>query len=133
MRVRLFFLFFTIILFITGCSLDPYCNGKYGVLSIDSWFSDKELGEVRMKNANISEIVSSSCEFYESKGNKYVFDCKVTYKEIGETVIPLSKNSSMNVIAVFIKESGDKYDCKVYSDIYKLKSRAWENDEYLNY
>lgn len=89
------------------------------------------MGEVRRDAENINEIVSKECTFVESKDNKYVFDCKITYKEKGETVIPLSKNSVINVYAVFIKEDGDLYNYKVYNSQYR--DEAWKTDEYLEY
>lgn len=131
MKIRLFLLTCISIFITTGCFLDPYMKPKYGEMAIDSWFTNKTLGEVRKKAENIDEIVSRKCTYLENKGNKYVFSCEIVYKEKGETIIPLSKNSTIKVYSVFIKESGTKYDYKVYNSSYKNK--VWLEDEYLNY
>jgi hypothetical protein len=117
--------------FITGCGFDPYKNSKYGNMSIDAWFADKDLGDKRKEVERIDEIVSRECAFLENKDNKYVFSCKLVYKARGETVIPLSKNSTINLYVVFVKESGDKYDYKVYNS--SSKKGIWKTDEYLKY
>lgn len=131
MKIRLFLLTIVMTIILTGCYFDPYQNSKYGEMSIDAWFNDKTLGEKRKEIENIDELVSKNCTFVESKGNKYVFSCEIVYKEKGETVIPLSKNSTIKVYTVFIKEKGKKYDYKVYNSSYKNK--VWEEDEYLDY
>lgn len=131
MKIRLFLLICISIFITTGCFLAPYMKPKYGEMAIDSWFTNKTLGEVRKKAENIDEIVSRKCTYLENKGNKYVFSCEIVYKEKGETIIPLSKNSTIKVYSVFIKESGTKYDYKVYNSSYKNK--VWLEDEYLNY
>ena len=131
MKIRLFLLICISIFITTGCFLDPYMQPKYGEMAIDSWFTNKTLGEVRKKAENIDEIVSRKCTYLENKGNKYVFSCEIVYKEKGETVIPLSKNITIKVYSVFIKENGKKYDYKVYNSSYKNK--VWLEDEYLNY
>lgn len=133
MKYKFFLLFLTIIFVFSGCYFDPYSDSKYGEMAIDSWFNSKTLGDVRKNAENINEIVSKDCTFVESKGKKHVFECKITYKEEGETVIPLSKNSVITVYAVFIKKHGNKYDCKVYNSKYKLSDKVWEHDEYLDY
>lgn len=135
MKIKIFLcLIFS--LFLTGCafSLDPYEESKYGEMAIDAWFNDETLGETRKKAENINEIVSTECNFLEKKSNKYVFNCKITYKEQGETVIPLSKNSTINVYTVFIKEDKNTYDYKVYNSKYtKTSEKVWTQDEYLDY
>ncbi len=131
MKIRLFLLTLIAIFLITGCFADPYKEPKYGELAIDSWFENKTLGDVRKKTENIDEIVSKKCTFIESNANKYVFSCEIVYKEKGETVIPLSKNSTIKVYAIFIKEKGKTYDYKVYNSSYKDK--IWLEDEYLDY
>lgn len=120
-------------IFLTGCQLSPYKNSKYGEMAVDSWFNSEVLGEVRKSAENINEIVSRECTFVTSKFNKYVFKCKITYKEKGETVIPLSKNSVTDVYVLFIKESGNKYSSKVYNSKYTKEEKIWEKDEYLDY
>lgn len=131
MEKRLFIVSILIVLFLTGCVFDPYKKSKYGEMAIDSWFSNKTLGEVRKKAENMDEIVSRSCSYVEHNKNKYVFSCKIVYKEKGETVIPLSKNTSIKVYAVFIKESGNKYNYKVYNS--SSDKDVWKNDKYLDY
>lgn len=131
MRIRLFLILMIVIFLLTGCAIDPYQKPKYGELAIDAWFSNKTLGKVRKKAENIDEIISKNCTFVESKANKYVFSCKIVYKENGETVIPLSKNSTIHVYAVFIKKSGKKFDYKVYNS--SSKDKVWLDDEYLDY
>ena len=137
MKIKFFLLLILIIFLFSGCTMfhiDPYVETKYGEMAVDSWFKDKQLGKLRKKADNIDEIVSRSCEFVESKKNKYVFKCKLTIKEKGETVIPLSKNTVKYVYAVFIKKSGNKYDYKVYNSKYtKNKNDVWKEDKYLNY
>lgn len=131
MKIK-FFLLITIIL-LTGCALDPYTDPKYGDLAINAWFNDETLGSTRKKAENINEIVNTECEYLESNKNKYVFKCKITYKEQGETVIPLSKHSEITVYSVFIKETGKKYDYKVYNSKYTKQDGIWAEDEYLDY
>lgn len=131
MKIRLFLLTLIAIFLTTGCFADPYKEPKYGELAVDSWFENKTLGDVRKKTENIDEIVSKKCTFIESNANKYVFSCEIVYKEKGETVIPLSKNSTIKVYAIFIKEKGKTYDYKVYNSSYKDK--IWLEDEYLDY
>ena len=126
-----FILLLLLLFLITGCTIDPYQKSKYGEMSIEAWFSNKNLGNKRKDAENIDAIVSKKCEFLESKSNKYVFLCEIVYKEKGETVIPLSKNSKIKVYAVFIKESGNKFDYKVYNS--SSEKNVWKNDKYLNY
>ena len=137
MKIKLFLLLIITLFFLSGCSisfLDPYMKPKYGELAVSAWFSDKDLGKLRKKAENIDEIVNTECEYLENKGNKYVFECKLTVKEQGETVIPLSKHIIKNVYAVFIKENGKKYSSKVYNSKYVKEDRkAWMEDKYLNY
>lgn len=130
MKIKLLFLLLISSIILTGCVLDPYTNKKYGSLAIDSWFNDKTLGSTRKNIENIDEIISSKCKYLENKKNKYVFSCEIVYKEKGETVIPLSKNSTIKVYAVFIKNK-NSYNSKVYNSSYKNK--VWLTDEYLNY
>lgn len=130
MKIKFFLILITLLL-VCGCSFYPFSNSKYGEMAIDAWFSDETLGDVRKNAENINEIVSKECVFLESRNNKYVFDCKITYKEKGETVIPLSKNSTINVYVVFIKKDGDLYDYKVYNSSYR--DEVWKTDEYLDY
>ena len=131
MKYRLILLLISLTLILSGCVVDPYRKAKFGEMAIDAWFSDETLGNKRKEIENIDEIVSKECNFVESKKNKYVFSCKVVYKEKGETVIPLSKNSTMKVYVVFIKESADRYNYKVYNS--SSPDKVWKIDEYLDY
>ena len=131
MRFKFIFLMIITTFILSWCMFDIYQSPKYGELAVDSWFSDKYLGETRKTIENIDEIVSRQCNYLESKSNRYVFSCKIVYKEKGETVIPLSKNSTMKVYAVFIKESGNRYNYKVYNS--SSSDCVWKNDIYLNY
>lgn len=131
MKTKIIILTFTIVLLLSGCILDPYRKTKYADMAIDAWFSDETLGSIRKKAEGIDEIVSKKCHFLESKSNKYVFSCELVYKEKGETVIPLSKNNTIKVYVVFMKEKGNKFDYKVYHS--SSKKDVWKNDEYLNY
>lgn len=131
MKIKKYILLFLILIMLSGCSLSPYKKSKYGELAISTWFSNSTLGETRKKIENLDEIISKECKYLESRKNKYVFSCKVVYKEKGKTVIPLSKNSNMILYAVFIKEKGNKYDVKVYNS--SSKKGVWRLDEYLNY
>lgn len=133
MRIKFFLILLIVTFFITGCKLDPYRDSKYGEMAIDSWFNSEVLGDARKNAENINEIVSRECEFVTSKLNKYVFRCRITYKEKGETVIPLSKNSVIDVYSVFIKKDGKKFDYKVYNSKYTKEDSIWEKDEYLDY
>ena len=137
MKIKFFLLFTLTIFLLSGCTMfyvDPYVEPKFGNMAVDAWFNEKDLGKLRKKADNIDEIVSRSCEFIESKKNKYVFKCKLTVKEKGETVIPLSKNTVKYVYAVFIKKMGSKYDYKVYNSKYtKGKNYVWQDDKYLDY
>ena len=120
-----------IVLLLSGCVFDPYKKPKYGEMAIDAWFNDKTLGESRKKAENMDEMVSKKCTYVENKDNKYVFSCKIIYKEKGETVIPLSKNSTINVYTVFIKEKGNKFNYKVYNS--SSERGIWKLDKELNY
>ena len=120
-----------IVLLISGCVFDPYRKAKYGEMAIDAWFSNKTLGESRKKAENMDEIVSRDCTYVENKENKYVFSCEIVYKEKGETVIPLSKNSTINVYVIFIKEKDNRFNYKVYNSL--SNDKVWEEDEKLNY
>lgn len=133
--------FFLIILFIVGIilcfknidalSFDPYIKEKYGIMAIDSWYNDKNLGKLRKKAEGIDEIKSKKCKFIEKKNNKYVFYCTISITKQGETVIPLSKHVKRKVYVVFIKEKNNTYSSKVYNS--KYKKTPWLYDKYLNY
>jgi hypothetical protein len=130
MKKIVFILSVLTIVLLSGCSIDPYKKGKYGEMVIDYWYNDSILGETRKKAENMDEMLSRKCTFLESKDNKYVFSCEIVYKEKGETVIPLSKNTTIKVYAVFIKEN-HKYNYKVYNS--KSEKNVWKNDKELNY
>ncbi len=124
-----------IILF-TGCTFDPYENSSYGEKVIDSWFSyvtedGEEIGKTRMKIEDISEIEKKECNFKEKNNNKYIFNCNITYKEIGETIIPLQKSKTKKVYAVFILNNDGTYNYKVYNS--SSEEGIWLEDKELNY
>ena len=131
MKLKKIVIAILLVLMLSGCGLDPYKKPKYGKMAVDNWFSDSNLGEMRKKAEDIDEIVSKECTFLENKKNKYVFSCKIVYKEKGETVIPLSKNNTINIYVVFIKENGNKYSSKVYNS--SSEKGVWKNDDYLKY
>ena len=131
MKYQLIFLLLSLTFILSGCTFDPYQKSKFGEIVVDAWFSDDNLGDKRKEIENIDEIVSRQCQFVESKKNKYVFSCKIIYKEKGETVIPLSKNSTIKVYAIFMKESGNKYAYKVYNS--SSVNKVWNVDTYLDY
>lgn len=134
MKIKCFFIFLIVMIICSGCSFSPYVNSRYGEMAVSSWFNDKTLGHYRKQTEQIDEIVSNTCEYVESHNNKYVFKCKITYKEKGETVIPLSKNSTKEVYAVFIKKIGKAYYSKVYNSMYTNKDyKVWMKDKDLNY
>ena len=131
MKKNRIILIIIIVLLLSGCMFDPYKKPKYGEMAIDTWFSNKVLGENRKKAENMDEMLSRECTYIENKDNKYIFSCKIVYKEKGETVIPLSKNSTINVYTVFIKEKGNMFDCKVYNS--SSENKVWQEDQELNY
>lgn len=136
MKIKHFLILCSIIFLLTGCmfSFDPYVKPKYGEMAVSAWYSDSNLGKFRKQAENIDEIISVDCKYIENNKNKYVFKCKLKIKEQGETVIPLSKHTIKTVYAVFIKESEDKYNSKVYNSKYSnQKAKVWKNDKYLNY
>lgn len=122
-----------IIFSLTGCTLDPYENSIYGEKVIDSWFGYEkdDLGETRLKMENIHQIESRSCKYLEKNKNIYIFTCDIKYKEIGETIIPLSKSKTLSLYAVFILNNDGTYNYKVYNSSYE--KGIWLNDEELNY
>ena len=133
-------MFFLVLLFIafllSGCRIsninfDPYVKEKYGVMAIDSWYKDKNLGKLRKKAEGIDEIISKKCSYLENKKNKYIFSCTLTITKQGETIIPLSKHIKRKVYVVFIKENGNTYTSKVYNS--KYKKTPWLYDKYLDY
>ena len=131
MKTKYIILMIVMLISLSGCMFSPYANPKFGGMAIDAWFSDKDLGQIRKNIELIDEIVDKSCTYVESRNNKYVFKCEITYKEKGETVIPLSKHSKKKVYVVFIKKSGNKYDSKVYNS--SSPNNVWRTDEYLEY
>jgi hypothetical protein len=135
---KIFLIILTILLFVGIYLLwnyDPYTNVKYGVSSVESWFSfkngDVELGEKRKELEEIRLIKSTTCEYIEndSKG-KYVFLCNIVYNPIGKTVIPLAGDDNIDVYAIFIPD-GNKYSYRVYSS--GSEEGIWLLDKDLNY
>ncbi len=126
-------IFLIIIFSLTGCTFDPYENSIYGEKVIDSWFNYQkdELGKTRMNIENIHEIESRKCNFLEKNKNIYIFTCDIKYKEIGETIIPLSKSKTLTLYAVFILNDNGTYNYKVYNSSYE--KGIWLEDNELNY
>ncbi len=122
-----------IIFSLTGCTFSPYENSVYGEKVIDSWFGYEtdDLGKTRMNIENIYEIESKECTFKERSNNIYIFDCNIKYKEIGETIIPLSKSKTLSVYAVFILNNDGTYSYKVYNSSYE--EGIWLEDKELNF
>lgn len=133
MKIKIIFIVIIVFVlsFVTGCSYDPYESSIYGEKVIDSWFNNVELGKTRLEIENIYEIENKSCEFIEKNDNKYIFLCNIEYKEIGETVIPLSKSKNLKVYAVFILNNDSTYNYKVYNSKYEYG--IWLEDKDLNY
>ena len=126
----------SIFFLLTGCSSDYYENPQFGEQVIESWFNYKDkkndLGAVRRKNENISTIKNTECKFIEKDGNeKYIFQCILTYIPISETVIPLSKDKTLKVYAVFMPKNDNTFDYKVYNS--KYKKGIWEKDPDIKY
>lgn len=126
-------IFIVLIFSLTGCTFSPYENSIYGEKVIDSWFNYEKdnLGKTRMNIENIHEIESKECTFLEKNNNIYIFKCNIKYKEIGETVIPLSKSKTLSLYAVFILNNDGTYNYKVYNSSYE--EGIWLEDKELNY
>lgn len=137
MKIKLVLLLIISVFLLSGCSytiIDPYKKPKYGEMAVNNWFKNKNLGKLRKKAERIDRIVKTECSYIEKKRNKYVFKCKLTITEQGETVIPLSKHEIKSVYAVFIKEKNNKYRSMVYNSKYtKNKEKIWKEDKNLNY
>ncbi len=132
MKVKIF----VIILFIlslTGCFLDRYTNQKYGKQVVESWFSYKigndDLGKVRRNIENIYEIEDTVCDYVTKYKKNYVFNCKITYKENSDTIIPFSESKILNVYAVFTPLKNKQFTYKVYNS--SSEENIWEKDSEL--
>lgn len=128
-------LMFLIIFLLQGCKLDPYKNGKYAESAIDAWFLKDEsnpLGEARRKQEEINEIISKVCT-YETNDQyqNYIYSCKIEYKPIGETVIPLSKNKTITVYVALTFKEDRTYSYIVYHS--SSKDEIWLYDEALSF
>lgn len=136
MKMKLTVLMFLVMVFLTGCSYSPYMDGKFGEKAVDAWFSykngDDDLGQVRRKIENIQEIEEVTCQYLENdlKG-KYVYQCELSYKPIGETVIPLSQSETLKVYAVFIPSQDGTFKYRVYHS--DSNDGIWKEDSNLNY
>lgn len=122
---------------LTGCAIPtPYMDGKFGEKAVDAWFSYKngedDLGQTRKKLENIQTIEKTTCKYLENDfHNRYVYSCEISYKPIGETVIPLSQNETINVYAIFIPKKDGTFTYRVYSS--DSKEGIWKEDPDLNY
>ncbi len=131
MKIKILFLI-CLSLTLTGCFLDPYTNEKYGEQVINSWFTYKDgsndLGAVRKRVEDISSIDEIECKFVEKYNNNYIFKCTLTYKELGETVIPFSQAKKLALYAVFTPNK-DNYTYKVYNS--SSEENIWLSDDEL--
>lgn len=136
MKIKLTTLILLTILCLTGCEYSPYANGKFGVMAVEAWFSYKngedDLGATRKKIENIQEIEGVTCKYLENDFHgKYVYNCEISYKPIGETVIPLSQSETLNVYAVYIPDKDDTFRYRVYNS--ESNEGIWREDTNLNY
>ncbi len=129
MKVK--YLFVLVICFLlTGCIFNPYHNPKFGEVAIDAWFGDDNLGDIRKKIENINEIIDRHCVYLEDNGSSYVYKCEVVYQPIGETVIPLSKNKTISLYAVYTPFD-KSFSYKVYNS--SSCDGVWKLDDDLKY
>jgi len=125
-----------LIVLLQGCNLDPYRHGKYAESAIDEWFSyqegEKDLGKVRRNQESISEILNRTCSYVTNDNkNHYIYSCKIEYKPIGETVIPLSKNKTVTVYVALTFKEDRSYSYIVYHS--SSKENIWLYDEELSF
>lgn len=120
---------------LTGCFFDIYKNGKYGEEVITSWYSYKNgednLGAARKKVENIDKISSSECEYIDDDGKNYIYSCEIKYSPIGETIIPLTDEETLNLYVVFIPHLNGTYTYKVYNS--SSEKGIWETDKELGW
>lgn len=129
---------FAIIFLLTACSKDPYINPKYAADAVTAWFNynenDVDLGSVRREQEEIDEIKNIECEYLESDSNKnYIYACNIEYSILGDTLIPLAKNDTKEVVVALTFQEDRAYTYIVYNSIYKKEDKFWYNDETLNY
>lgn len=131
---KVFFLIFIFVFIFVVFFIDPYKNSEFAYSAIDSWYSykngDDDLGKTRRKLENINIIKEKKCKYKEHKNNIYIYECNIVYSPIGETVIPLAKNESIDVI-VAITFNKDNYKYRVYSS--KADKDVYKNDLELGY
>lgn len=122
-----------IVFSLSGCFLDPYKNEKYGKLAIESWFNYKndkdDLGKTRRRLEKISTIEGTVCEFITKYKSNYIFNCTISYKELGETVIPFSNNKEKSLYTVVIPLKDNKITYKIYNS--SSEKNIWEKDKEL--
>ena len=103
--------------FLTGC--DNYKDGNYGEQIVNSWFNysygDIDLGKTRRNLEKIKEIETTSCNYFTKYKSNYIYKCKLTYKEIGETLIPLGEVKTKDIYAVLIPYKNNTFTYKVYN------------------
>lgn len=131
MKIKIFSLI-SLSLILTGCFLNPYTNSKYGNQVIDAWFSYKDgsndLGKTRRTVEDIASIDDVKCKYIEKYKSNYIFKCNLTYKELGETVIPFSKAKTLDLYAVFTPNK-DNFTYKVYNST--SEEGIWLKDDEL--
>lgn len=117
--------------FLTGC--DNYKDGNYGEQIVNSWFNysygDIDLGKTRRNLEKIKEIETTSCNYFTKYKSNYIYKCKLTYKEIGETLIPLGKVKTKDIYAVLIPYKNNTFTYKVYNS--SSEDKIWEKDSDL--
>ena len=129
MKVKYLFVLFICFL-LTGCIFNPYHDSKFGEIVIDTWFNEDDLGDVRKKIENINEIIDRSCVYLEDNGSNYVYECELVYRPIGETVIPLSKNKTILLFAIY-SPFDNTFSYRVYNS--NSEYGIWKLDNDLKY
>ena len=120
----------------TGCFLDPYKNDENAVSAVDAWFNytngDDDLGATRRKAENINIIKNTTCKYVTNDDYlRYVYECKIFYTPIGETLIPLAKDETIDVYVVISYNDDRTFNYVVYHS--GSENDIWKNDDVLNY
>lgn len=135
MKLKNIILLFILTFCLTGCFSDPYKNEKYGNEVIESWFSyvaanGDNLGKVRKQVEEIQTIETTSCKFVEKYKKNYIYNCEISYKEIGVTIIPLSETKTKSLYAVFTPKNNGTFTYKVYNSA--SDDGIWKTDKELD-
>ena len=77
----------------------------------------------------IKEIETTSCNYFTKYKSNYIYKCKLTYKEIGETLIPLGEVKTKDIYAVLIPYKNNTFTYKVYNS--SSEDKIWEKDSDL--